>query len=237
MEGKFMLRVQHVGRSTTPETRAAKLAKRNVGLDPEVVLAGYYGMNALEDEEMKEGFLVKTPNFNISQTIHGVFDPTKPIAVGDYKLGFSVTMNKSLLNELKYVNIEPIGTRDAAVLSHISAIKDPSTRREDGTFTVGETLFIYGERIKVVGNPQVNPDTIEAGIGVFFVPPTGAAVQVPALGIYQNEPSFVQVKAPATLAKNTLFTLRIVTRYTNGDTELLKTPRVIEYSRKIKSNA
>jgi hypothetical protein len=120
------------------------------------------------------------------------------------------------------------------VLSHISSVKDPSTKKEDGTFTVGKTLFIYGQRVKVIGNPQEDPDVLEEGIGVFFVPATGSPVEV--TNIHMNEPGFVLVEVPSTLAKNAEFTLRIITRYTGG-TELLKTPRVIEYPHKIKSNA
>jgi hypothetical protein len=235
-KGKYMFKVQHVGRSSTPERRALKFANRHIGVDTKVALAMYYDFYAIDEEEMLEGYLVQTPNFNICQSVTGIFDPNRPEFNREVnKLGFSVTMNKSLLNKLKNVNVEIIGTHDTTILSHISGIKDPSTRKEDDTFTVGKTLFIYGQRIRILGEPQVNPDAIEAGIGVFFVPPTGATVQVPALGIYQNDPSFVQVEVPSTLAKNTLFTLRIVTRYTDGGS-LLKTPRVIEYRNKIKSN-
>jgi hypothetical protein len=128
-----------------------------------------------------------------------------------------------------------VGTRDSGVISHIDSILDPVTKRADDTFTVGKPLFIYGHRLRVIGEPQPTEGAVEAGIGVFFVPPTGAAVQVPNTSIFINDPGMLQVEVPATLAKNTEFTLRIVTRFTDSTT-LLKTKRTIEYGSKIKSN-
>jgi hypothetical protein len=223
-----------VGGPSTPELRVLEAVEQEVGIQHDLLLAAYYVLFAIERKHMLQGRLVQNPNFNVGPTIHGLFDPDGAGDNTDYKVNFAVSVNKELRDELKNVHVQIVGTRGTDVLSHISSVMDPSTKKKDGSFTVGKTLFIYGQRIRIEGNPQVNPDTIESGIGVFFVPPTGAAVQVPVLGIYQNEPSFVQVEVPSTLAKNTAFTLRIVTRFSNSST-LLKTPRIIEY--KIKSNA
>jgi hypothetical protein len=226
-------KVEASGPPSTVETRAERAAAHQAGADPKVIAAHYYLVKAEEEEDHLNGIPVHDVTFNTTPVLKGQVLPGEE---PNFKIAFAHTLDKNFARKLSSIELVNVGTRDPGVISHIGSILDPVTKRADDTFTVGKPLFIYGEHIKVIGDPQPTEGTVEAGIGVFFVPPAGAAVQVSNASIYINDPSLLQVEVPATLAKNTLFTLRIVTRYANSG-KLLKEPRTIEYASKIKSNA
>jgi hypothetical protein len=146
---------------------------------------------------------------------------------------FSCTVTKPFAAELKNVTLTLRQQKDFEDFAKITGVEDVLTHKTDNTITVGDDIFITGDKIRILGKEQPTPGVIEPGIGVYFVPATGAAIHAPRIN--QNEPSFVNVRVPANLAKNQLYTLRIVTRFTGGDL-LLANPRTIEYHHKLKTN-
>jgi hypothetical protein len=127
--------------------------------------------------------------------------------------------------------VEVLGIKgDTAVIKRVI---DDETGLDDNTITAGEDIIIEGDKIKVLGLPQ--PDgSIEPGIGVFFTPiPTGTPVQ--ATRIRDNNPTNVRVRVPSSLPKDQEYTLKIVTRYSNGTTTL-NDPRPIVFASPVKTN-
>jgi hypothetical protein len=88
-----------------------------------------------------------------------------------------------------------------------------------GTVTPDGDLVIEGEKIKIA---PVN----EEGLGLFFVASDESETPV-THPLTQNDPKKIVCRVPAALPADT-YTLKIVTRYSNGTT-MLKEPRTIVY--------
>jgi hypothetical protein len=175
------------------------------------------------EEVILEGNSVNLGIVKLSPRYTGLLDGADGAAVGNHRKTVTVTVTQRLLKALKAVGVRIVGTEKPGDTALIESVYDRATRRKDGNITVGDNIVIKGEKIKIEGEPQADPYVFEAGLGVFFVPETGAEVE--AVRIDTNNPTEVEVRVPAGLPKNKTYTLKIVTRFTEG--HLLNNPRTI----------
>jgi hypothetical protein len=122
---------------------------------------------------------------------------------------------------LEEVGIEVLGVKNSGAV--IGLVTDAATGKTDGTITPLDQIIIEGTKIKIA------PED-EEGLGVFFVNEDGLAVQS-AHRLLQNDPKKVIAQVPGLTAAQ--YTLRIITRYSNG-TVSLKEPRTINYEYPLK---
>lgn len=134
------------------------------------------------------------------------------------KIALDIVPSAEMRAALREVGVEVLGVKDGGAF--IGLVTDTSTGLTDGTITPGDDILAEGEKLKVA--PAEEP-----GLGVFFIDEAGEAVAV-TRRLTQNEPKKLLIRVPA-LAPGQ-YTLRVVTRFSNGST-LLTEPRTIEYGK------
>lgn len=134
-----------------------------------------------------------------------------------HKLTLDIILAAAMRKDLESVGVEVLGVKDN--IATIGLVTDTLTGKTDGSITINDDILIDGNKIKVVGEGEE--------IGVFFVASDATVTKV-TRRLTQNDPKTLIARVPA-LADGT-YTLRIVTRFTSGNT-LLKEPRTIEYER------
>ena len=171
-------------------------------------------------EKVQQGYSVLTEVCQLTPRVAGswitskdLFDPLR------HKITLDIIPSAQMREALGKVGVEVLGVKDSG--AGINRVTDGATGLVDSTITIGDTIDIEGDKIRIAGEAE--------GIGVFFIDASGAITQATGR-LRRNDPSFVQIQVPATLTKDTQYTLRIVTQFTTGG-NLLKEPRTIEYER------
>jgi hypothetical protein len=167
----------------------------------------------------------------VSPLVDGPWEDHDSYDEGVHDKTVTVTAKSSLVKALKDVQVDVVGYRKPGDTAVILGVTDKASRKKDYSITVGDNILIKGEKIKVVGLPDPDAEddddndiVTEAGIGVFFIPESGAPIQ--ATRIDTNSASEVEVRVPNTLQKGKEYGLQIITRYTGG-AQLLNVPRTI----------
>jgi hypothetical protein len=166
-----------------------------------------------------EGSSVQDGNVHIAPRVTGSWEGAEPRSdTGKHKITVDAIPTAGLRKTLEEeVGIEALGRKiDGGAV--IGLVTDVATGRNDGAITPDGDLIITGAKIKV--DPAGGD-----GLGIFFVDGGGAETPV-AHPLAQNGPKKIVCRTPALAAGR--YTLKIVTRYSNGAT-LLKTPRTIIY--------
>jgi hypothetical protein len=171
----------------------------------------------LRRERIQQGYSVQTGVCHLSPRVTGnwmgssePFDPKK------HKITCDLVPSAELHHAFEEIGVEVLGVKDSG--ARIGLVTDVATGKTDGTLTLDGDLIIDGEKIKVA------PDG-EADLGVFFVDVNGGETPV-THPLTQNDPKRIICRVPSLAAD--AYTLKIVTRYSNGTT-LLKQPRTIVY--------
>ena len=169
-------------------------------------------------EKVQQGYSVLTETCQFTPRVSGSwitakdqFDPAR------HKITLDITLSSQMREALTKVGVEVLGVKDSG--AGINRVTDGATGAVDSTITIGDTIDIEGDKVRIAGDAE--------GVGVFFIDASGAVTQATGR-LRRNDPKFVQIQVPATLSKGTQYTLRIVTQYTTG-TGLLKEPRTIEF--------
>jgi hypothetical protein len=197
-------------------------------IKPETIKAILDRANAVKHDFILAGYGVFDGFVHLAPRIDGSWRGNETYTGGKHKTTVDAFLAKSMHDDLKQVGVEVLGIADSG--ARIMLVTDVATQKTDGTITPGDDILIAGDKIKVVGLPQ--PDGVtEPGIGVFFVPADGNE-PIEAVRISENQPSRLVARVPATLYEGE-YTLRVVTRFTNGAV-LLRDPRVIEYNLPLK---
>lgn len=171
-------------------------------------------------EKVQQGFSVLTEVCQFTPRVAGswittkdMFDPLR------HKITLDIIPSAQMREALSKVGVEVLGVKDSG--AGITRVTDGETGAVDSKISIGDTIDIEGDKIRISGTAE--------GVGVFFVDASGAITQVTGR-LRRNDPSFVQIKVPTTLTKDKQYTLRIVTQFTTGSV-LLKEPRTIEFER------
>jgi hypothetical protein len=168
--------------------------------------------------------------FSLHPSVRGVVLPGQPFNEAEHKVGLTCSINAKMKSLLSTIKLTVKGQKDFEDFAKINAVEDAVSKTRNELITIGDDILVTGERIKIMGNDENGLK--EQGIGVFFIPETGAAVQ--STRLIQNEKSFINVRVPKTLTPDKLYTLRIVTRYSNG-TNILVSPRSVDFHGKLKA--
>jgi hypothetical protein len=140
-----------------------------------------------------------------------------------HKTGLHIIPSAEMRAAFKEISVDVLGVKDGGAF--VGLVTDTTTGLADGTMTSGDDIMIEGDKLKIL------PED-EQGLGVFFVNTDGDSAPV-TRRLTQNTPKKILARVPELPAGQ--YTLRVVTRYTNGAT-LLKEPRVIDYDRPLVIN-
>jgi hypothetical protein len=166
----------------------------------------------------------------VSPLVDGPWEDHDSYDEGVHDKTVTVTAKSSLIKALKDVQVDVVGYRKPGDTAVILGVTDKASRKKDYSITVGDNILIKGEKIKIEGLPDPDAEdddediVTEAGIGVFFIPESGAPIQ--AARIDSNLPTEVEVRVPNTLQKGKQYGLQIVTRFSSSN-YLLNVPRTI----------
>jgi hypothetical protein len=226
VENDYIAEVSTKGNTARNEQLAQIIVKERSELRYDTILAVLNERDAAVRELLLEGSSVQDGNVHLAPRISGrwigsdpVFDPKK------HKITAIVTLTRDLRRELNQeVGVEILG-RKACGGALIGLVTDVATGATNGVISPGGDLIIQGEKMKIA-------PWDEAGLGVFFVASNGEDIPLD-YPLTQNTPKRIVCRVPA-FVKNGLFTLKIVTRYSNG-TILLKDPRPIVYELPLKA--
>ena len=175
-------------------------------------------------EQLQLGNSVLTGTAQFTPRITGVWDsPSAKFNPAVHKVGLHIIPSAEMRAAFKDISVEVLGVKDGG--AYIGLITDSTTGLADGTMNSGEVIVIEGEKIKIA------PDDDDR-TGIFFVNTEEEAVPVTQRFV-QNDPKKVIAIVPELPAGQ--YTLRVVTRFTNG-ASLLKEPRVIDYDRPLVVN-
>ncbi len=142
------------------------------------------------------------------------FDPA------EQRIAVDMVASSELREALSQVGVEVLGVKDSG--AYIGLVTDTATGLTDGSITPNDDILIEGDKLKII--PEGEGET-----GVFFINAAGESTAV-TRRLTENNPKKLLARVPALSAGE--YTLRVVTRYTHGNT-LLKEARTIEYSKKL----
>jgi hypothetical protein len=179
--------------------------------------------DAIVRDALLGGSSVQDGNVHLAPRITGnwvgsdpVFDPAA------HKITVDATLTAEMRKALEAVGVEILGKKaDGGAI--IGLVTDSFTGKTDGTISVYGNLIIEGEKIKIA-------PAGEAGLGVFYVAEDGTEI-TDGNPLVQNDPKRIICRVPNLPAGT--YTLKIVTRYSNGTT-VLKEPRTILYELPLK---
>jgi len=141
-----------------------------------------------------------------------------------HKIGLHIIPSAEMRAAFKEIGVETLGVKPGGAF--IGLVTDTTTGLADGTMTSGDDIIIEGDKLKIA------PEG-EEGLGIFFVNSDGETITPVTRRLTQNTPKKLIARVPELPAGQ--YTLRVVTRYSNGAT-MLKEPRVIEYDRPLVIN-
>jgi hypothetical protein len=143
-----------------------------------------------------------------------VFDPK------EHKITLDATQTVEMRRALEDVGVEILGKKaDGGAI--IGLVTDVLTGKTDGTISVGGDIIITGEKIKIF--PKDGDDEL----GVFFVNVDSGEIPLD-YPLTQNDPKKIVCRLPVNIMDGGVYTLKIVTRYSNGSV-VLKTPHTLLY--------
>jgi hypothetical protein len=217
----YVASVDTAGTTRKQQDIIDRMVNDGTEIQPEIIKAVLDRTNRIKAEFLLAGYGVSDVLAHFAPRVTGAWEGKETFTRGKHKATVDVTLSKGFHEELQRVGVEVLGVKESGV--RIMLVTDVATGKTDGSITAGDDILIVGDKIKVTGLPQ--PDgSLETGIGVFFLV-DGAPV--PAERISENTPGRIVARVPASLASESFFDLRIVTRYSGNP--LLKTPRIIDY--------
>jgi hypothetical protein len=225
VENDYTAEVSTVLHTVRNEDIAQAIVKGRSELRYDTILSILNERDAVVLDAILGGSSVQDGNVHMSPRVTGkwvgadpVFDPK------EHKITVSVTPTASLRKALEErVGVQLLGkkTDGGAIIGLVTDVKTGDTT---GRITSGGDIIIDGEKIKIA------PEDGD-GLGVFFVPKTGADIPLD-FPMTENNPKRIVCRVPAAVHDG-VFLLKIVTRFTSSS-DYLKTPRSLVYELPLK---
>jgi hypothetical protein len=216
VENDYSGEVSTVGNTVRNEDIAQTIVAERSELRYETILAVLNERDSIVLESILNGSSVQDGVTHIQPTTLGLWlGSDRTVNPAKQKPNVSIAPTTVLREGLGRVKMEIIGLKDSG--AYIGLLTDAATKATDGHVTPGGILTITGDKLRVA-------PLDEDGLGIFFVDDQG--VSTPVTQISQNDPKKLVVLVPA-LAPG-VYTLQIVTKYTNAGT-ILKVARTIVY--------
>jgi hypothetical protein len=222
-ENDYVAEVSTAGKKPIRNTDIAQIIKeRGSEMDYNTIVDILNHADAIVREQVQTEHSIQTGVVHILPRVKGPwlglsakYDPEI------HKVTLDMTPSPEMHKALEEVGVEVLGVKDSGAV--IGLVTDAATGKTDGTITPLDQIIIEGAKIKIA------PEN-EDGLGVFFVNEDGIAT-LSTHRLLQNDPKKVITQVPNLMAAQ--YTLRIITRYSNG-TVLLKKPRTIDYEYPLK---
>lgn len=218
--------VDTAGPTKTLENIVNDVAKES-DIHKETVRAVLERANTSKGQYLQAGYAVNDGLIELSPRVTGNFHGHEPVSKGQHNITLTLRLTNRMKALLTAVSLEILGFKDSG--ANITIVTDLATGAQDDTITPNDDILLEGDKIKVLG--EETETGTEPGIGVFFIDDNGNTFQ--ATRFNENTPSRVNVRVPAALPKGKSYTLRIVTRFSGA--KLLVDPRIIDFSRKVKT--
>lgn len=226
VDNDYIAEVSTVKNTLRNEDIARRIMEKGSEVSYETLLSSIRKYDLVVREAIQQGYSVMTENCQFTPRVAGSwitaadqFDPAR------HKITLDTVLTATMRDALGRIGVEVLGVKESG--AGITRVTDGYTGRRDGIVTIGDTIDIEGDKIRIAGTA--------AEVGVFFVDASGAVTQATGR-LRRNDPKFVQVQVPSTLTDGTQYTLRIVTQFTSSN-NLLKDPRTIEYERPLTATA
>lgn len=217
----FFAEVSTTGKTLRNEDIARIIKDEGSELQYETLLDVLTHCDRLRRTHLQQGYCVQTGVCHIVPRVSGNWiGATKHFNPDEHKITCTFTASSELRHALEEVGVEVLGIRDDDNSAFIGMVTDVQTGKTDGTITSDGDIIIDGEKIKIT--PLDDPT-----LGVFFVDEN---LKEKGLDhrLSENNPKRIVCRVPADLHCGT-YTLKIVTRYSNGST-LLNNSRTIQYN-------
>jgi hypothetical protein len=220
VDNDYIGEVSTVGNTLRNEDVARLIVKERSELRYETILSILNERDAVERDALLNGSSVQSGNTHLAPRVTGnwigadpVFDPK------EHKITLDATLTVEMRRALEDVGVEILGKKtDGGAI--IGLVTDVLTGKTDGTISVGGDIIIAGDKIKIA-------PAGEEGLGVLFVNADGAGIPLDH-PVTENNPKKIICRLPAEIVEGEVYTLKIVTRYSNGSTNLEK-PRTLLY--------
>jgi hypothetical protein len=158
----LIAKVQFSGNVADPE-ELARIAAEDYGTNPITALAHFNQLMQVAEKLLLSGRPVDDSLFITYPGVKGNWRQGQTYSQGVHKLGFIHKLDKAFKQKLQQVKVEVGNVRNEQVVARITAVQDALTHLTNDSCTVNKPLFIYGEKIKVIGRP-IN-DTEDATVG------------------------------------------------------------------------
>lgn len=215
-ENDYVAEISSTGKTLRNEDIARLIKAEGSEYKVETLLSILNQNDRIIRTKLQEGYRVMTGNFHYSPRVSGSWiGANAKYDNAVQKTSLDMILSPEMQTALGEVGVEVLGVKGDG--AYIGLVTDTVTGLIDGTITPGDDILIEGDKLKI------QPD--EEGLGVFFVAGDGQTYPV-TRRLTHNGPKKIIVRVPALPFGE--YTLRVVTRYSNGTT-LLNNPRIIEY--------
>jgi hypothetical protein len=220
VDNDYIAEVSTVGNTLRNEDIARLIVKGRSEIRLETIVSILGERDAVVRDTLLNGSSVQDGNFHMSPRVTGLWTGSVPVYdPREHKITVESTATLEMRKALEDVGVEILGKK-AGGGAVIGLVTDLLSGKTDGSITVNGDIAIRGEKIKVA-------PADEEGLGVFFVAADGTEIplEYPAS---ENSPKKIICRVPTSLTPGGVYTLKIVTRYSNSS-QCLKQPRTIEY--------
>ena len=220
VDNDYIAEVSTVGNTLRNEDIARLIVKERSELRYETILSILNERDAAVRDTVLGGSSVQDGNIHLAPRVTGNWIGTDPaFDPKEHKITLDATPTAEMRKALEDVGVEVLGKKaDGGAI--IGLVTDILTGKTDGTVSVGGDIVITGDKIKI--------DPLgEEGLGVFFVDTYGTEIPLDH-PVTENNPKKIICRLPVNVMVGGVYTLKIVTRHSNGTT-YLKNPRTILY--------
>jgi hypothetical protein len=219
VDNDYIAEVSTVGNTLRNEDIARIIVAGRSELRYETILSILNERDAVERDALLNGSSVQSGNTHLAPRVLGNWIGADPVFdAKKHKITLDATQTLEMRHALEDVGVEILGKKaDGGAI--IGLVTDVLTGKTDGAVSIGGDIIITGEKIKIA-------PAGEEGLGVFFIYPGGDELPLDH-PMTENNPKKIICRLPASISEGT-YTLKIVTRYSNGSTNLEK-PRTLLY--------
>ena len=222
VDNDYTAEVSTVGNTKRNEDIAQAIINDGSEIRYDTLLSILNRRDSIERQMLQEGNSVQTGNIRLAPRVSGVWIGSNAnFDAAVHKITIDATITNNMRVALEEVGVEVLGVKDSGAF--IGLVTDTATKLTDGSITANDDILIEGDKLKIA------PED-EDGLGVFFVGSDDVAIPV-TRRLTQNDPKKILARVPALPAGE--YTLRIVTRFSTGNSIFLNEARTIEYERKL----
>jgi hypothetical protein len=226
VDNDYIAEVSTIGNTLHNEDIARHIVNERSELRYDTILSILNERDMVERHALLNGSSVQSSNTHLAPRVTGNWTGTEPIFnPKEHKITIDSVQTVELRRALEEVGVEVLGKKvDGG--AGIGLVTDVPTGKTDGTVTVGGDIIIAGEKIKIA-------PAGEAGLGVYFTDSDGIDLPLETAAT-ENNPKKIICRLPTRITDGRTYTLKIVTRFSNG-TQYLNTPRTIIYDLPLKA--